>query len=79
MPAAIVSVTSWSLREAVAITNPSTWRAIRVCTRCRSRSASPSVDATSVVYPARSSTSSMPLIMGGNSGLVRSGMTTPML
>ena len=70
------ATTGWR-RSAVAITKPSTWRAISASSRCRSRAGSPSVDATSAVYPAESSTRSMPRMMGGNSGFSRSGISTP--
>ena len=46
---AIASATTGWRRSAVAITKPSTWRAISASSRCRSRAGSPSVDATRAV------------------------------
>ena len=76
-PARAASASSGSLRCAVASTIPSTWRA-RICwNTSRSRSPSPSVLPISATYPAAASRSSSARTIGGNSGLVRSGMSTP--
>ena len=68
----------WS-RRAVAAMIPSTCRARIVCESSSSRSGSLSVLAISGVYPAVSSRSSMPRRIGGKSGLVRSGISTPIV
>ncbi len=63
--------------RAVAAMNPSTWRARIASIWLRSRPGSLSVLTISAVYPASPNRSSMPRMIGGNSGLVRSGMSTP--
>ena len=65
------------LQRAVATMSPSTWRDRSDSICASSRAGSLSVLTIKALYPAGASTSSMPRTIGGNSGLVRSGMTSP--
>ena len=78
-PACAAAASTRLCTVAVASTKPSTCRArISSKTIC-SRSSSESVLPISATYPSAASRSSRPRTIGGNSGFVRSGMSTPMV
>ena len=64
-------------RVAEAMTSPSQRRACSSRTATASRSTSLSVSATRQASPAAHSVSSIPRTIGGSTGFVRSGTTTP--